>query len=92
MCDKRSYRELRGQVLKLERADAAQTEQIRTLFNATAKLESTMTTVFTRIVWVFAIVLLLAILALVYGAVGGRGFNAVTRAAGLQQQQTTQGD
>ena len=80
MSYKAEFSKVREKLSDLEKADAVQTEQIRTLFNATAKLETTMTSVFTRIIWVFGIILLLAILALVYGALGKDGFNGVVKA------------
>ena len=78
MCDKESFAKLRDQMYDLSKETAAQAEQIKTLFASTAELKATMQGVFTRILWVFGIIALLAILALIYGALGPNGFNAVT--------------
>lgn len=80
MCDKESYRDLRDRVNALERADAVQTEQIRTLFRSVEGIAET-SKLLNRLVMVLSLVMVLAILALVYGAVGHDGFNAVANAA-----------
>lgn len=74
MCDKSEFAKLRDRVTAIEKEsathDAIQDEQLRTLFNI-VKVQS-------RIAWAFAFVMLLA---LIYGALGPNGFNAVTKAA-----------
>ena len=74
MCDKTAFEKLRDRVAKIEKEsathDAIQDEQLKTLFNI-VKTQS-------RIAWAFAFILLLAV---IYGALGPRGFNAVTKAA-----------
>lgn len=71
MCDHESYKELRGRVDELEKGAARFDEQIKTLFNACTRLY--------QVTCVFG---LLMLLALIYGALGARGFNAVANAAG----------
>lgn len=70
MCDKSEFQKLREDVQHLREITAVQSEQIKTLFKAT------------RIqfwsVWGAFIILLLTV---VYGALGERGFNAVTNEA-----------
>ena len=70
MCDKALYAELRDRVTALEKGAVRFDEQIKTLFNSV-----------TRLYHVTLLFGLLMLLALIYGAVGQRGFNAVTGAA-----------
>ena len=70
MCDHDSYAKLRDRVEALEKNHIRFEEQLHTLFKSTQ-------TMF-RVVLVFAFILLLAV---VYGALGQRGFTAVTNAA-----------
>lgn len=85
MYDKTDYNELWGRVDALEDSVAvyhAKTdERIKTLFATCEKLSDTATTILKTALTVLGIVLLIAVLALVYGAVGQNGFNAVTNAA-----------
>ena len=74
MCDKASYAELRDRVTALEKGAARFDEQIKGLYRSTTRLFYTTLSI--------AIPFgLLMLLALIYGAVGARGFNAVTSAA-----------
>lgn len=74
MCDRPAYEKLRERVDAIEKEsakhDAIQDEQLKTLFTI-VKTQS-------RIAWAFAFILLLAV---IYGALGPRGFNAVTKVA-----------
>ena len=70
MCDKVEYRKIRERVEALERASVKFDEQLKTLFKSSQTLF--------RVVCVAAFAMLLA---LIYGALGQRGFNAVTGAA-----------
>ncbi len=70
MCDKVEYRKIRERVEALERASVKFDEQLKTLFKSSQTLF--------RVVVVAAFAMLLA---LIYGALGQRGFNAVTGAA-----------
>lgn len=85
MCDHEHYTSLAQRVDKLEDSVAvyhAKTdERIKTLFQTCEKLSDTATTILKTALTVLGIVLLIAVLALVYGAVGQSGFNAVTSAA-----------
>ena len=76
MCDKTEFQKIRERVEQLEKNSVKFDQQLRTLFNSTRMI--------------FGIVCtagLLMLLALIYGAVGHRGFNAVTDAAGYGYQQ-----
>lgn len=56
-------------------------ERLRTLFQTCEKLSSTAATLLRAALTILGIVLVVSVFALVYGAVGRDGFNAVTRAA-----------
>lgn len=74
MCDHESYKELRERVAELEKGAARFDEQIKGLYRSTTRLFYTTLSI--------AIPFgLLMLLALIYGAIGHRGFNAVTDAA-----------
>ena len=78
MCDKTEYRKLRDRVETLERTSVKFDEQLKTLFKSSQTLF--------RVVCVAAFIMLLA---LIYGALGQRGFNAVTGAAKGYSNATT---
>lgn len=85
MCDREHYERLEGRVDALEDSVAvyhAKTdEQIKTLFNACRELNDSAKTLLKTFSVSLVFVLTVVVLALVYGAVGQNGFNAVTRAA-----------
>lgn len=85
MCDHEHYTNLAQRVDRLEESvsvyHAKTDERIKTLFQTCEKLSDTATTILKTALTVLGIVLLIAVLALVYGAVGQNGFNAVTNAA-----------
>ena len=58
-----------------------QSEQIKTLFHVTERQGDTQTRLVNRLVLAVIGVLILAVLALIFGALGERGFKAVTTAA-----------
>lgn len=70
MCDKPHFEELEDRVTKMETAYAVTGEQIKNLVKSVDRL--------THVVYAFTFILLLAV---VYGALGSTGFNAVTNAA-----------
>ena len=70
MCDHESFSELRERVGDLEKGAVRFDEQIKTLFNS-----------ITRLYYVTVLFGLLMLLAIIYGAVGQHGFNAVTHSA-----------
>ena len=88
MCDHESFAKLQDAIIELQKADAAQSEQIKTLFHTTeqqsadikAQSDRLMTLV-NRMLMLVGAVLVIAVLALVWGGLGERGFNAVTKAA-----------
>lgn len=56
-------------------------ERLKTLFHTCEKLSSTAATLLCAALTILGIVLIVSVFALVYGAVGHDGFNAVTREA-----------
>ena len=74
MCDKVHFEKLEERVEALEKDyakhQAVSGEQIKTLFNAV-----------NRLFWITCIFSGILLLTVVYGAVGERGFNHVTKAA-----------
>ena len=81
MCDKESFAKIRYAIVELQKADAVQSEQIKTLFLVTERQGDTQTRLVNRLVLAVIGVLVLAVLALIFGALGARGFKAVTTAA-----------
>ena len=80
MCDRESFAKIRDAIADLQKADAVQSEQIKTLFNTTKEQGDTQKALVNRLLWIVCIVFLLAILALIFGALGKEGFNGVTKA------------
>ena len=81
MCDQKAFAKIRDAIGDLQKADAVQSEQIKTLFHVTEKQGDTQTRLVNRLVLAVVGVLILAVLALIFGALGERGFNGITRAA-----------
>lgn len=81
MCDKAEYRKLRDEVARLKAADAAQTEQIKTLFGAVGELKNTARYIMIACLSVLSLVIVISLLALVWCAVGPNGYQAVTHGA-----------
>lgn len=81
MCDKTEYRKLRDEVARLKAADAAQTEQIKTLFGAVGELKNTARYIMVACISILSLVMLISILALVWCAIGPNGYMAVTNSA-----------
>lgn len=85
MCDREHYNRLEDRVDRLEDSvnvyHAKTDERLKTLFQTCEKLSGTAATVLRAALVILGIVLLVCVFALVYGAVGHDGFNAVTRAA-----------
>lgn len=76
------------QIAGLAQTNAVQNEQIKTLFHTTEKQSedlkeqgSTLVKLVNRLVMAIVGILIIFTLAVVYGALGDRGFNAVTEAA-----------
>lgn len=80
MCNRESFAKIRDAIGDLQKADAVQSEQIKTLFKTTEKQGDNQTRLVNRLVLAVIGVLILAVLALIFGALGKDGFNAVTRA------------
>lgn len=70
MCDRPAFEKLRDRVTRLEMSDASQDEKLKTLFRA-QRIQF----------WTVWGAFMMTLLALIYGALGPRGFNAVTNAA-----------
>lgn len=81
MCDREEFAKIRDAIVELQKADAVQSEQIKTLFATTKEQGNTQKTLVNRMLMLVGIVLVLAVLALIWGGLGERGFNAVTNAA-----------
>lgn len=87
MCDHESFAKLRKQTEKnsqqiaaLARTDAVQSEQLKTLFNTTKEQGDNQKMLLNRLVMAIIGVLILVVLALIFGAIGERGFNGVVKA------------
>jgi len=81
MCDRESFEKIRDSIAELQKTDASHSEQIKTLFATTERQGKTIDTITARLVMAVIGVLLILVLAVVFGAIGKEGFNAVTRAA-----------
>ena len=85
MCDKAHFDSLESRVDDLEeevRVYHAKTdERLKTLFETCEKLSSTASLVLKAALVILGTVLIVSVFALVYGAIGSHGFNAVTNAA-----------
>lgn len=82
MRDKEHFEGLRERVTKLEVKDAAQTEQIKTLFVATSELKDAVRTSLNKVLWCLCAVLLLSVLALVRSVLDRDEFRDVASAVG----------
>ena len=78
MCDRIEYSKIRERVEALEKASVKFDEQLKTLFRSSQTLFR-----------VFCVAAFMMLLALIYGALGQRGFNAVTGAAKGYSNTTT---
>ena len=85
MCDRDHFHRLEDRVDRLEddvKVYHARTdERLKTLFQTCEKLSSTAATLLRAALTILGIVLIVSVFALVYGALGERGFNAVTTTA-----------
>ena len=85
MCDREHFHKLEDRVDRLEGDvnvyHARTDERLKTLFQTCEKLSSTAATLLRAALTILGIVLIVSVFALVYGALGERGFKAVTTAA-----------
>lgn len=88
MCDQESFAKLRKQTEKnsqqiseLAKRDAVQSVQIEGLSRSIEAQGNSQMKLVNRLVMAIIGVLVILVLAVVFGALGERGFNAVTRAA-----------
>ena len=81
MCDREAFARLKDAIVDLQKADAVQSEQIKTLFQTTKQQGETQQALTHRLVMAVIGVLVLAVLALIVGAIGKEGFNAITSSA-----------
>ena len=85
MCDREHFDTLRDRVDRLEEDvkvyHARTDERLKTLFQTCEKLSSTAATLLRAALTILGIALIVSVFALVYGALGERGFNAVTTSA-----------
>lgn len=80
MCSESEFAAMRERIFEVEKANIAQCEQIKALCESVKELKETVQGAFSKLLWVCVVVMVLAICALIYGAIGDRGFNAVTNA------------
>lgn len=80
MCDRKSFAKIRDAIVALQKADAVQSEQIKTLFHTTEQQGENQTRLTNRLVLAVLLVLIIVVLALVFGALGEHGFNCITKA------------
>lgn len=84
MCDREHFNTLRTRVDALEDSviqyHAKTDERLKTLFASCERLGTASGRLMWSLVAILGIVLIVSVFALVYGAVGHDGFNAVTRA------------
>ena len=81
MCDQHQYDKLRERVTDLEKTQAAQTEQIKTLFATATAMQQSISSTFRALLWGFLLFTFILVLCLAYGALGEKGFNSVTKSA-----------
>ena len=88
MCDRESFAKLRNQteantrqINELAKRDAEQSVQIAGLVTATERQGERQDRLLNRLIMAIIGILLILVLAVVFGALGERGFNAVTNAA-----------
>ena len=85
MCRPKDFRRLRGRVDRLEDSvhtyHAKTDERIKTLFGSCERLSGASSRLMWSLVSLLGIVVVVSVFALVWGACGPAGFNAVTRAA-----------
>ena len=88
MCDRESFARLKDQteqntkqINELAKRDAAQSVQIAELAKTTEKQGDSMMRLMNRLVMAIIGILAITVLAVVFGALGKDGFNAVTKAA-----------
>ena len=86
MCDRESFAKIRDAIGDLQKADAVQSEQIKTLFKATEQQSkdikeqsNDMVKLVNRLVLAIIGILLILALAVVFGALGEKGFNGVMK-------------
>lgn len=98
MCDKEAFAKIRDQnaensrqIAELAKSDAVQSEQIKTLFHTTERQGDAQVRMLNRLVVAIIAIVILTLLALIWGAIGKDGFNAVTKAAPNVLTQTTGG-
>ena len=88
MCDRESFARLKDQteqntkqINELAKRDAEQSVQIADLAKTTEKQGDSLLRLVNRLVAAIIGILLITVLAVIFGAVGKDGFNAVTKAA-----------
>ena len=87
MCDRESFARLKDQteentkqINELAKRDAEQSVQIADLAKTTEKQGDSMMKLVNRLIMAIIGVLVILVLAVVFGALGERGFNGVTKA------------
>ena len=80
MCTESEFATMRDRIVEVEKANIAQCEQIKALCESVKELKETVQGAFSKLLWVCVVVMVLAICALIYGALGDKGFHAVAGA------------
>jgi len=93
MCDRESFARLKDQteentkqINELAKRDAEQSVQIKDLAKTTEKQGDSLLRLVNRLVAAIIGILVITVLAVIFGALGKDGFNAVTKAAPAAMQ------
>lgn len=81
MCTESEFAQMRERIYEVEKGHIAQAEQVKALCESVKELKETVQGAFNRLLWVCVVVMILAVSALIYGALGDKGFNAVANSA-----------
>ena len=92
MCSESEFAAMRERIVEVEKANIAQCEQIKALCESVKELKETVQGAFSKLLWICAVVMILAVGALVYGGRGDRGFRAVAGAVPAMTSMTEGGN
>lgn len=80
MCTQSEFAAMRERIVEVEKNNIAQCEQIKALCESVKELKETVQGAFSKLLWICAVVMVLAVCALIYGGLGDKGFHAVAGA------------
>lgn len=92
MCTQSEFAAMRERIVEVEKANIAQGEQVKALCESVKELKETVQGAFSKLLWICAVVMILAVSALVYGGLGDRGFHAVAGAVPAMTSMTEGGN